>query len=289
MEKRLAQVGDLAIHYDLADYTEPWRAYEPETVLLYSGYCRNIEFWRAWVPLLGRDYRVLRMDARGYGDTTKPAPGSMITTDMLAGDAIGLMDALGIERVHWVGEATGGSLGLVAALNHPGRIASITMCNAFAKMGGQTISAYALGEANQGAAIEKYGVAEWCRRTLQYRMDVSRAPAGIGEWMAREMAKTPTHIAVAAFKLFSTVDLTPRLPEVNTPALLIVGSKCADRLKQHLAEMRDRLPHAKLVQVDGFDYGIHFLAPDAVVAELRQFLRDIDQRSGKRSRSTKEH
>jgi len=194
---------------------------------------------------------------------------------MLAGDAIGLMDALGIKRVHWVGEATGGTLGLVAALNHPDRIASITMCNAYAKMGGQTISTYALGEADQAAAIEKYGVAEWSRRTLQHRMDVGRAPAGIGEWMAREMARTPTHVAVAAFKLFSTVDLMPRLPEVNSPVLLIVGSNCADRLKLHLAEMRDRLPRAELVQLDGFDYGIHFLSPDTVVGELRRFLREI--------------
>lgn len=274
MEKQFIQVGDLAIHYDLADYTEPWRADEPDTVLLYSGYCRNMEFWRAWVPLLGRDYRVLRMDPRGYGDTTKPDPRSTVTTDMLVGDAVGLMDALGIKRVHWVGEATGGTLGLLAALNYPHRVRSVTMCNAYAKMSNQTISTYALGEANQAAAIEKYGVAEWCRKTLQHRLDVNRAPAGIGEWMAREMAKTPTHIAVAAFKLFSTVDVTPRLPEIETPVLLVVGSKCSARLKQHLDEVRDRLPRARLVELEGFDYGIHFLAADAVVAALQSFLRD---------------
>ncbi len=272
--KQFAKVGDLTIHYDLADYTDPWRTDEPETFLLYPGYCRNIEFWRAWVPLLGRDYRVLSMDARGYGDTTKPPPGSPLTTDMLANDAIGLMDALGIKRVHWVGESTGGAVGLVAALNHPQRIASITLCNTAAKMGEETVSTYAIGEANQGAAIEKYGVAEWCRRTLQYRMDVKRAPAGLAEFVPREMAKTPAHIAVAAFRLFSTVDLTPRLPEVKAPTLLVVGSKCTDRRKRHMAEMRDKLQRAKLVQLEGYDYGIHFLAPDAVVAEVRKFLQE---------------
>ena len=272
MNKQFAKVGDLTIHYDLADYTDPWRTDERETFLLYPGYCRNIEFWRAWVPLLGRDYRVLRMDARGYGDTSTPPPGSPLTVDMLANDAIGLMDELGIARVHWVGESTGGAVGLVAALNHPDRIASITLCNTAAKMGDDTVSTYAIGEANQGAAIEKYGVAEWCRRTLQYRMDVSRAPAGLADFVPREMAKTSTHIAVAAFKLFSTVDLTPRLPQVKAPTLLIVGSKCSDRRKRHMAEMRDKLPRAKLVELEGYDYGIHFLAPDAVVAEVRKFL-----------------
>ena len=269
-----ATVGDLAIHYDLADYTDPWRTDEPATFLLYPGYCRNIEFWRAWVPLLGRDYRVLRMDARGYGETSKPPPGSPLTTDMLADDAIGLMDVLGIQRAHWVGESTGGAVGLVAALNHPERIASITLCNTAARMGDETVSTYAIGEANQGAAIEKYGVAEWCRRTLQYRMDVSHAPAGLAEFVPREMAKTPAHIAVAAFKLFSTVNLMPRLPKVKAPTLLIVGSKCTERRKRHMAEMRDKLQRAKLVELEGYDYGIHFLAPDAVVAEIRKFLRE---------------
>ena len=52
--RSFAQVGDIAIHYDLADYTDPWRKDTPETFLCYSGFCRTTEFWRAWVPLLGR-------------------------------------------------------------------------------------------------------------------------------------------------------------------------------------------------------------------------------------------
>ena len=141
--KTFARVGDIDIAYDLADYTDPWLPDPPETFLMYSGFCRTTEFWRAWVPLLGRDFRVLRMDPRGYGATTKPPPGSPITPDLLAADALGLMDALGIARVHWVGEATGGTIGLVAALNQPRRVASITLCNGFARMNEQNP---ALGE-----------------------------------------------------------------------------------------------------------------------------------------------
>ena len=93
--------------------------------------------------------------------------------------------------------------------------------------------------------------------------------------MAREMARTPVHIATAAFRLFSGVDLTPRLAEISAPVLLVMGSNCSDRLKLHLAEMRGLLPRASLVQLDGYDYGIHFLAPEAVTAEVRRFLRTL--------------
>src|SRR5262245_280574 len=108
-----ARVGDLDIHYHLADYTDPWRPDPPETFLLSSRSCRTLEFGRAWVPSLAREYRVLRLDPRGYGGPAKPPPGSTITPELLADDAIGLMDALSLERVHWVGEATGGTVGLV--------------------------------------------------------------------------------------------------------------------------------------------------------------------------------
>ena len=37
------RVGDLDIHYELADYTPPWRERPPETFLLYHGYARNLE------------------------------------------------------------------------------------------------------------------------------------------------------------------------------------------------------------------------------------------------------
>jgi pimeloyl-ACP methyl ester carboxylesterase len=186
-----ARIGDIDIHYHLADFTDPWRKPPAEAFLLYSGYCRSLEFWHAWVPLLGRDFRVLRMDPRGYGESGKPAPGYRFEIEQLARDAFGLMDHLGIARVHWVGDSTGGAVGMAAALRSPQRVASITACNTTAKMAQQTVDAYAIGEQDQAAAIEKYGVYEWCRRTLQYRVDVSKIPPALGEWFGRATWTAP--------------------------------------------------------------------------------------------------
>ena len=100
MRYNTTRVGDLEIHYDLADYTVPWRETPAETFLLYHGYARNMLFWTPWVAPLASDYRVLWFDARGCGETTKPPPGSRMSFSQLAGDAIGLMDKLGIDKVH---------------------------------------------------------------------------------------------------------------------------------------------------------------------------------------------
>ncbi|MGZ5122515.1 MAG: alpha/beta fold hydrolase [Burkholderiales bacterium] len=151
---RTARVGDLDIHYELADYTPPWRGTPPETFLLYHGYARNMLFWHRWVPLLAGNYRVLRLDARGCGETTIPPEGSPYTFEQLAGDAIGLMDALGIERVHWVGESSGGIVGMTAALESPDRLQTLTLCDTPFKRSAQIASTYTLGEGSRAAAFD---------------------------------------------------------------------------------------------------------------------------------------
>jgi len=191
------RVGDLDIQYELADYTSPCSETPPETFLLYHGYARNMEFWRTWVPLLAGDYRVLRMDARGCGGTTQPEDESTYSFGQLARDAIGLMDALGIDRVHWVGESSGGIVGLTAALNHPDRLKTLTLCDTPFKRSQNIQSTYTLGEGTRAAAFEKFGVGGWCRQTLSYRLDTRRASKALGEWYIREMDKTPVSVANA--------------------------------------------------------------------------------------------
>jgi pimeloyl-ACP methyl ester carboxylesterase len=86
------------------------------------------------------------------------------------------------------------------------------------------------------------------------------------------MDRTPRHVATAVFRLFSTVDLWPRLAAIQAPTLLIVGDNCPEIRKQQLAEMAKTLPRGKLVSLESYDYGIHFLAPELCVAAVREFL-----------------
>jgi pimeloyl-ACP methyl ester carboxylesterase len=54
--------------------------------------------------------------------------------------------------------------------------------------------------------------------------------------------------------------------------LLIVGDNCPPIRKQQLADMAKALPRGKLVSLEGYDYGIHFLAPERCVQAVREFL-----------------
>ena len=267
-----AKVGDLDIHYELADYTPPWLETPRETVLLYHGYARNMLFWQAWVPLLADEYRVLRLDARGCGNTSKPPEGSEYTFDQLADDAIGLMDVLGIERLHWVGESSGGIVGMTAALNHPDRLRTLTLCDTPFKRSTQIASIYTLGEATRAAAYDKYGVGGWCRQTLSYRLDTTKASPALCEWYIAQMDKTPKHVANAMDRAVARGDLWPRLPEIQTPTLILGGARSLIADESHKQAMRERMPRAKLVAFEGYGHGVNLLAPQRCVEEIRAFL-----------------
>jgi len=275
---RFARVGDLDIHYDLADYTAPWRETPPETVLLYHGYARNMLFWRPWVPLLAADYRVLWFDARGCGETTKPPAGSAMSFPQLAADAIGLMDKLDIGRAHFVGESSGGIVGMMAALNHADRLSTLTLCDTPFKRSSNIQNTYTLGEATRAAAFEKYGVGGWCRQTLSYRIDTAKASPALQEWYIAQMDRTPVHCANAMDAAVAEGDLWSRLPEIKTPTLILSGANSPIVQAPEVKAMKERMPAAKLVAFEGYGHGVNMTAPERCVTELRKFLAENPRR-----------
>lgn len=272
MSYRTARVGDIDIRYEIADYTPPWRNVAPDTVLLHHGYARNLLFWQPLVALLAGHYRVLRFDARGCGETTRPPPGSTFSLEQFADDAIGLLDKLEIERVHWVGESSGGIVGLVAALTRAARLQTLTLCDTPFKRPADIAATYTVGEADRAAAFEKYGVGGWCRQTLSYRLDTTKATPELCEWYIAQMDKNPKHIAVALERMIGQGDLWPKLPSITTPTLILAGENSPIVKEAMRKEMQQRLPGAKLVTLRGFGHGVHLLAPEQCAHEIRTFI-----------------
>src|SRR5262249_1402387 len=70
----------------------------------------NLSMWDDQVAALKDDYRILRYDQRGHGQTE--ATDGKYTFDTLSADAIALMDALPIKRAHFAGISMGGMTAL---------------------------------------------------------------------------------------------------------------------------------------------------------------------------------
>lgn len=125
-----ARVGAAEIAFvDIAP--APETAMRRHPVLLIHGFASShVVNWVApsWTSFLSRDgYRVIAFDNRGHGASSKFYEPEAYDTAILAADAVGLLDRLGIGRAHLMGYSMGARISAFAALAFPDRVRSVLL------------------------------------------------------------------------------------------------------------------------------------------------------------------
>jgi 3-oxoadipate enol-lactonase len=87
--------------------------------------------WDAQMAAFTKQYRVLRYDKRGHGETDVP-PGPY-SFELLADDVLALLDALHIARTHFVGLSMGGMTGMTMALRRTSVLQTLVLCDTTSK------------------------------------------------------------------------------------------------------------------------------------------------------------
>jgi len=121
---KTAAIGEYAIHY--ADEGKGF------PLLLIHGLAGDHTAWTPQIAAWRDRFRVIAPDNRGAGRSTQ-LDEPVSTTD-LARDMLGLLDRLGIARVHVIGRSMGGAIGQQMALMAPDRIQTLTVCASFARL-----------------------------------------------------------------------------------------------------------------------------------------------------------
>lgn len=101
-------------------------------VLLIHGSGPGVSAWANWrltIPALASQRRVIAPDMVGFGFSERPA-GVRYTMDTWVAQAIGLLDALKIDRADLVGNSFGGGLALALAIRHPTRVRRLVLMGA---------------------------------------------------------------------------------------------------------------------------------------------------------------
>jgi pimeloyl-ACP methyl ester carboxylesterase len=109
---------------------------EGAPVLLIMGLGGRAADWNdAFVDALARGRRVVLFDNRGTGTSSKPEP--PYTMERMTSDAVAVLDAADVARAHVVGFSMGGMIAQRLALDHAGRVASLTLLSTH--MGGRGV------------------------------------------------------------------------------------------------------------------------------------------------------
>ncbi len=116
-----ADVNGIMLHYATVGPTEAGANGLP-VVLLHGGLA-NSDYWGNQIAALAPRHRVILVDSRGHGRSTRDA--RPYSYDLMADDVVGLLDTLHVPRADIVGWSDGGILGLDLAIRHPDRIGKV--------------------------------------------------------------------------------------------------------------------------------------------------------------------
>ena len=254
------------LHYYDDDFTDPWRP--APAILLQHGFSRNGRFWYNWVPLLTRQFRVLRPDMRGMGLSAIDEGRFEPSLDIFVNDLTSILDSLGIEDVVYVGESFGGILGLNFAHSHPERVRALVLCNTPCRLPSRERS----GRGGDTDDALSRSVGAWSTATINNRLDTRFAPQGLVDWYIAEMDRTPASVGRSLQAYLDTLDFSPHLKEVETPTLLLVGEESPTSTLEQQQFMAERIPNSRLVVYPGLGHGINAIHPDWCVQQVREFL-----------------
>ena len=188
----------------------------PTVLLAHSVGC-DLSLWDAQVPAIADSYHVVRYDSRGHGRSDAP-PGDY-TIAQLGADAIGILDAIGIQAAHICGLSLGGTLGQWLAMHAPNRVASLALCDTSARM--STVAGW---QSRIDTALEKGMAAMVDLSMTRFFSDRVRttSPETV-ERFRRRFITTPAHGYAGCCAVLRDCDFTADLDRIHAPTLVLGG------------------------------------------------------------------
>jgi 3-oxoadipate enol-lactonase len=254
---------DIQINYELSGKTGA-----PVVVLSHS-LASNLQMWNPQIDAVNPRFQVLRYDTRGHGNSD--AASGSYTLELLAEDVIGLLDALGMDRVHFVGLSMGGMIGQCLALSHPHRLKSLALCD--------TASVF-LAEAQpvwqeRMEKARKKGMGALVEETLErwFTPVFLRQNPPMVQLIREEILATPVAGYVGCAEAIRRLDYLDRISEIKTPTLIIVGEEDPGMPVSAAEAMHKHVPKSKLVVLPSARHLSNVEQAEAFNAALLEFLK----------------
>lgn len=259
----LAKAGDIELSYD--------RAGDGPPLLLIMGMSGTKHHWGERVLAeLRRDFETIVYDHRDAGDSTRT--GAPFTIADLAGDAVGLLEALGVDSAHVLGISMGGMVAQELALRHPERVRTLTLGCTYCGGPGSSLAspevigrlAEAMGSGDRARAIR----ASW-DVNVSTRFAVNQA-----EWerfLATGMKYgVSVPVIMEQAKAISGHDTCARLPELQAPTLVVHGTEDQLIPVQNGRVIANLIPGSRLEILEGCGHMFFLEQPQRSAQLMRE-------------------
>lgn len=229
--------------------------------------------WRSVEPildLLRPDVWAFAVSQRGHGDSDKPATG--YTPEDYARDAVGLLDALGVDRAVLVAHSSGSLTVRLVAARSPARVSGAVLVGSPLVLGaGPAAREFAAGVAADLAdPVPDEFVREFSAATTAKPL-----PAASLEVMTAENLKVPARVWRETVATHLEHDDGPDLGRITAPTLLVWGD--ADVLVSRADQdaLLAALPSASLRVYPGAGHSPHLEDPERFAADLLEFVSGL--------------
>ncbi len=188
-------------------------------------------------------------------------------------DAIGLMDALSIKDVHWVGLSMGGMIGQCLGLNHANRIHSLVLCDTSAIVPNemQPVWQERIDKARTKGmeALVEETMERWF--TASY---IKKNPE-MFKVIRRQFLATPVQGFIGCGEAIRKLNYLDRLSLINKPTLIIVGDDDPAAPVAGVKGIQERIKGSKLAVLPSARHISNVEQADAFNAALLEFLRAL--------------
>lgn len=237
-------------------------------VLLMHSLCTTADAWAPLIERCGDRFRFVSYDLRGHGRSS--APPAPYTIADLAGDAVGLLDALGIARADVVGLSIGGRVGMYLGAHHPDRVERLVLACA-------------------STHVAPEGAAAWAERiqTVRTRGAAALITANIERWygpllsnyaltqldaLGAMIAATSADGFAGCAAALMGYDARPDLARITAETLVIAGTHDPGATPQDGLAIVNAVPDAALTVLQDAGHQACLQQPDAFASAVREFL-----------------
>lgn len=243
-------------------------------IVFVNGLTMDTTAWRPVAERLGSRHPTLRYDARGQGESDKPA--GPYAPEQHREDLLALLEVLELPSVHLVGLSNGGLVALLAAAAAPERVLSLSMVDSFARVDAmlRTVLASWRQALEAGGAALRFDVATpwvWGQAFLA---------AHLGEVLAfRELAARaePQVIRDLIDGLSSLDDARPALRRYPGPLLALVGEDDVLTPPRYSREIVEAAGRGEVVLLPEAGHAAPLERPAAVATALERFLASLER------------
>ena len=263
---------DGAIAYRYLDMGEPWFERRSIPIVFQHGLGLTGEVWLPWLKSLAARHPIVTIDLRGHGESAAAWTKQDYSLEEFTKDITAVLDQLGIQVCHYIGESFGGTMGLHLAAQQPQRLASVVACSTgiygqwLTKIGGWP------------DFVAREGVVAWSRQFMEGRFVPGSVDSALEEWVDKcQRTLAPPAIA-GIVNCLLRADLREELRDLEAPLLIISpgNSPYVDLRSAHA--IRELVPLAEAVFFPDARHGVVMSHWSECSLAVAQFLARVEDR-----------